>query len=257
MEIDNIGPVDDRRFLIVDGKGRFLTQRERAMMACILLRPETDGWSIIAPGVEPIHISRQAPEGVAAMSVTIWRDTVLADDCGDEAAARLSGYFGEPVRLVRAGRTYSRVVPSDRTPALLNASASSPQVAFSDAFPFLVTSIASLQELNSRLDESLPMDRFRPNIVITGCAPFEEDTWLSIRIGDVVLHAAGPCGRCIVTTTDQHTGERGKEPLRTLASYRKDADGSVNFGQNFIHAPNPGTIRVGDSVEVLEKRPVD
>lgn len=255
MEVDGLGPADDRRFLIVNADGKFMTQRERPEMARILVRPGTDGWILLAPDQGEISVPLRSPDGAPVRSVTIWRDTVLGEDCGDEAASRLSGFFGEPVRLVRVGRDYSRPIPADRTPVAFGGIATPPQVAFGDAFPFLVTSIASMNELNSRLSEPLPMDRFRPNIVVTGCAPFEEDTWLSIRIGGVLLHAAGPCGRCIITTTDQHTGERGKEPLRTLATYRRGPDGAVNFGQNFIHAPERGTIRVGDFVVVLERRP--
>jgi hypothetical protein len=123
------------------------------------------------------------------------------------------------------------------------------QVAFADAFPFLLISEASLDDLNARMHAPLPMNRFRPNIVITGCAPYAEDTWPSLRIGSVDFAAAKACVRCTVTTTDQTTTERGEEPLKTLATYRK-TDAGVVFGQNLIHL-NRGTIRVGDRVTTV------
>jgi uncharacterized protein len=256
MDLDGIGPVDDRRMLIVDANGRFLTQREWPRMAQIRVRSNAGHWtfSVEHQHLPPVDVPKRAPVGAVAREVTVWRDTVLAEDCGDEIAELLSSFLGSPVRLVRAGRDYKRVIPDKRTPDALKARGGS-LVAFGDAFPFLVTSIASVSDLNTRLEVPVPMDRFRPNIVVTGCGPYEEDTWARIRIGGVELHAAGPCGRCMVITTDQHTGERAKEPLATLATYRRGPDGAVNFGQNFIHASDHGTIRVGDMVTVLERLP--
>jgi uncharacterized protein YcbX len=125
------------------------------------------------------------------------------------------------------------------------------RVAFADAFPFLLISEASLADLNARMDTPLPMNRFRPNIVITGCEPYAEDTWPSLRIGSVDFAAAKACVRCTVTTTDQATTERGAEPLKTLATYRKTETGVI-FGQNLIHL-NRGTLRVGDTVTISER----
>jgi len=258
MDIDQIGPVDDRRFLIVDANGRFLTQRERPQMAQIRVRPSAGTWtfSVDHHHMQPVEVPKRPPDGVSPREVTIWRDTVLAEDCGDEVAALLSGFLGDPVRLVRAARDYKRTIPEKRTPAALKARGGS-LVAFGDAFPILITSIASIGDLNSRLEVPVPMDRFRPNIVVAGCGPYDEDTWTRIRIGNVELHAAGPCERCTILTTDQHTGERAKEPLATLSTYRRGPNGAVLFGQNFIHAVEHGTIRVGDTVAILENRASD
>lgn len=255
MEVDRFGPVDDRRFLIVDASGRFLTQREWPRMAQIRVRSNGGNWtfSIDHHHLPPVDIPKHPPDGMAVREVTVWRDSVLAEDCGDAIAALLTGFLGAPVRLVRAGRDYKRVIPEKRTPDALKPRGES-LVAFGDAFPFLITSIASIGDLNSRLEVPVPMDRFRPNIVVTGCGPYEEDAWTRIRIGSVELHAAGPCERCVIITTDQHTGERAKEPLATLATYRRGPSGAVKFGQNFIHAVENGTIRVGDTVTVLETR---
>lgn len=255
MNLDGIGPVDDRRMLIVDANGRFLTQREHPEMAQIRVRNNADHWTLSVEHhhLPPVEVPKRAPVGAVAREVVVWRDTVLAEDCGDEIAALLTSFFGNPVRLVRAGRDYKRVIPDKRTPDALKERGEL-LVAFGDAFPFLITSIASITDLNTRLEVPVPMDRFRPNIVVTGCGPYEEDTWTRILIGGVEFHAAGPCERCAIITTDQHTGERAKEPLATLATYRRTPNGTVMFGQNFIHAADTGTIRVGDAVTILERR---
>jgi uncharacterized protein len=122
-------------------------------------------------------------------------------------------------------------------------------VSFADGFPFLIVSEASLADLNARLPgPPLPIDRFRPNLVVTGCEPFAEDGWSELRIGAMTFRTAKPCSRCVITTIDQTTGEPGPEPLRTLARYRR-VDGRVMFGQNLVHAGR-GTVRVGDAVSV-------
>jgi uncharacterized protein YcbX len=123
------------------------------------------------------------------------------------------------------------------------------RVHLADGFPFLLISEASLEDLNSRLDEPLPMNRFRPNLVVRGVEPFAEDGWKNIRIGEMSFRVAKPCARCAITTVNQTTGQKGKEPLTTLAAFRK-VNGEVMFGQNLIHE-SPGILRVGDGVEVL------
>jgi uncharacterized protein YcbX len=123
-------------------------------------------------------------------------------------------------------------------------------VGFADGYPFLLISEASLKDLNQRLNAPVPMNRFRPNLVISGCLPYEEDTWKWIRIGEVRFKVAKPCARCIVTTVDQSTGEKGVEPFQTLAAYRKQEKG-IMFGQNLIHTTQ-GVLSIGQTVEVLE-----
>jgi hypothetical protein len=117
----------------------------------------------------------------------------------------------------------------------------------------MVLSEASLADLNARLDEPLPVNRFRPSFVVDGCDAYAEDTWKRFRVGNVEFRTAGPCSRCTITTTNQLTAERGKEPLRTLAMYRRDAKDptDVNFGQNLIHETKSGTVRLGDALELL------
>lgn len=243
--LDAFGLVGDRRFLVVDERGQFLTQRALPRLA--LVEPAIDGatLTLAAPGANPLCVASSPAMGAPRREVTIWRDTVHAADLGDAAADWLTTFLGRPVRLVAMASDFSR-------PILKPTARPGDQAAFSDAYPLLVLSEASLAELNGRLDEPLPMDRFRPNIVVRDCPPFAEDGWRRIRIGEVVLRAAGPCARCIITTTDQRTLERGKEPLRTLAQYRRSADGDVNFGQNYIHETRSGVLRAGMAVEVLE-----
>ena len=127
-------------------------------------------------------------------------------------------------------------------------------VSFADGYPALLASEASLADLNSRLAAPVPMNRFRPNLVVDGTEAFAEDGWSRIRIGEVVFRVVKPCDRCVVTTIDQKTGKAGKEPLRTLSRYRKK-DGKVYFAQNLI-PDAPGTLRRGDPVEVLERKPL-
>ncbi|HMK72199.1 MAG TPA: MOSC domain-containing protein, partial [Myxococcaceae bacterium] len=151
-------------------------------------------------------------------------------------------YLGQPVRLVHIGTSFQRPLNPDYVPE-------GGDVGFADGYPLLVLSDASVAELNRRLAEPLPMNRFRPNLVVTGCPAFAEDAWKRIRVGEVVLHIVKPCERCAITTVDQATGEQGKEPLATLATFRRYG-GGVAFGQNAVHQ-GPGRIRVGDAVELL------
>lgn len=246
--VDRFGLAGDRRFLAVDAAGRFLTQRTLPRLALVTPTLNEGRITLAAPGVGPLDLPLRAESPAEACEVTIWRDTVSATDLGPEAAAWLTGYLGQPARLVTLSPAFRRPVRGSVAP-------DPDQAAFSDAFPVLLISEASLEDLNQRLDPAiagLPMDRFRPNLVVRGCAAYAEDVWRRIRIGDIVLRAAGPCGRCVVTTTDQQTLDRGKEPLRTLAQYRRGPQGEVYFGQNYVHETKSGSLRVGDAVEILE-----
>ena len=251
VELDALGVVGDRRFMVVDENGRFLTQRTLARMALVETQLTRDELILSTANTAPISVPRASNAAEPVRLVSVWKSEGLqAEDCGDAVATWLGNFLGVTCRLVRAGKQFHR-------PMTKPAARAGDLVSFADAEPLLVISEASLTDLNDRLvaraEEALPMDRFRPNLVIAGCAPFAEDTWPRIRIGDVVLRAGGPCARCIVTTTSQQTAERGKEPLRTLATYRRDADDptDVNFGQNFIHETKHGSLAVGAPVDVL------
>jgi uncharacterized protein YcbX len=246
-EIGATGFVNDRRWLVVDDAWSFLTQREIARMALIHTAVDSRCLRLTTPDAGAFEISVDQPG--RRVEVTIWKDSgVGAVDQGDAAAAWLSDALKRTVRLVRFADDYMRQVDPKYAPR------PGDQVGFADAYPFLIISEESLADLNTRLETPLPMNRFRPNIVVRGAAqPYDEDEWRSIRIGDQVFDLVKACARCAITTTDQETAKRGKEPLRTLATYRQGPKGSPLFGQNAVHR-SPGTISVGDSVEVVEYR---
>ena len=249
-EVDALGLVGDRRFLITDPTGKFLTQRSHPQMALIgaALTPST--LTLTFRERTSLDVPRASDPAARSLAVEVWSSTGLqAEDCGDEAAAWLTAILTTPVRLARIGSAFYRPVkPSKALPGDL--------VNFADGYPLLIAGTASLADLNDRLiaqgESPVPMDRFRPNLVVQGAAPFAEDRWPRVRVGTVVLRAAGDCVRCPVVTTDQETAERGPEPLRTLARYRRQAEGQgVIFGQNLINESKSGIIRVGDVVELL------
>jgi uncharacterized protein YcbX len=248
--VDALGLVGDRRFLVVDESGRFLTQRTLPRMALIRTALSTTSLHLTQAGRGEVAIPLASDPNAPLRTVSVWRSEGLqAEDAGDAAAAWLSDGLATRCRLVRIGRAFQR-------PILKASAAAGDTVSFADAYPFLILSEASLADLNDRLavrgEEPLPMNRFRPNLVVSGCAPYEEDTWSRIRIGDVIFRSGGPCARCVMTTTDQDTAERGKEPLRILATYRRDANDptEVNFGQNLIHESKSGGLQVGDLVQL-------
>ena len=249
---DARGVVHDREFVVVDATGKFLTQRQVPRMALIVPEIVPGGLRVSAPGMEPIAFARQV-EG-RRIAVEIWKDEAGGVDQGDAIAAWLSAFMGRSVRLARMAADHVRQV--DQTYARPE-----DQTGFSDGYPILLVSEESLVELNRRLAEqgeaTLPMDRFRPNIVVSGIAPNDEDTWGDIRIGGdgaggaMTLHGVKLCARCAITTTDQQTAETGKEPLRTFAGYRKFPRG-VMFGQNMTF-DGTGSIAVGDGVAVMSR----
>ncbi len=253
-EVDDLGLVGDRRFMLIDEAGKFLTQRALPRMALIRTALSADMLTLSADGAGSCTVSRRAsldPQPPTIRSVNVWKsDGLLAEDCGDAPAAWLSAALATKCRMVRIGEKFMR-------PVTKPAAGPGDRVSFADAEPFLVISEASLADLNDRIvaqgEDAVPMNRFRTNLVVAGCPPFAEDTWARFRIGSVIFRAGGPCARCAVPTIDQATAERGKEPLRTLATYRRDtADPTdVNFGQNLIHETKTGALRVGDPVELL------
>ncbi len=243
--LDARGFRHDRELMIVDAAtGNFLTQRELPRMALIAPRLDDGELTVTAPGMPPqtVPIITQGPTN----TVGIWRDTCEAVDQGDIIASWLSAFLGYDCRLVRMADDFTRIV--DQTYATSPAD----QVGFADGFPCLLIAQESLDDLNTRLAAPLLMNRFRPNIAIAGGAPFGEDRVAVLRIGAIVFHATKSCARCPITTVDQATGETGKEPLRTFATFRRAKRG-VMFGQNLIHA-TVGTISVGDRVEALEAK---
>ena len=249
--LDDHGFVGDRRFMVVtEADGMFLTQRTHPRMALIETSLTTDSLILSSPNHGSIVVGRALRPTVGrkarpTCTVKVWKDTVLAEDCGPAVASWLGDFLRLKCRLVRLGEKFRR-------PVLKKAAQPGDVVSFADSCPFLLIGEASLTDLNSRLATPLPMNRFRPNLVVAGTAPFAEDAWTKIRIGRAVFRNAGPCARCPITTTDQLTAVRGKEPLKTLATYRRDPDDptDVNFGTNLIHETKRGTVRVGDTAEI-------
>lgn len=242
-ELSATGLRHDRRWMLVDRTGEYMSQRAHPRMALISTRFSGEHLIASAPGMPDLEMPlRQENENL--IDVRVCGDNSRGAPVGGEA----DGWFGKflrfPCRLIRKPDDDPRLVDS------LYAS-SGDQVGFADGFAFLLISEASLADLNDRLEDPLPMNRFRPNFVVTGCGPYAEDGWSRISIGSVPFCVAEACPRCAVTMVDQETGSRGKEPLRTLATYR-ELDAGVLFGRYLIHDAL-GTVRVGDPVETTPR----
>lgn len=247
------GLVGDRRWMIVDADDKFVTQREEPRLATIKAERSEDGLIVDLPGEMPVQVAK--PDGSRRASVQIWRsvvDAALADEVVNE---RLSAFFGRAVRLVFMDERAKRFSSPDWA-------GDDAYVSFADGFPILLATTASLATLNDTIDDQggapVSMDRFRPNIVVEGASPWEEDSWAVVQIGDLVFDLVKPCTRCIVPTRDQKTGEArpDNQPTRALTKIRRSADERVRgvlFGWNVI-AQTGGTIHVGDAVKVLEWR---
>jgi len=233
----------DRRWMLIGEDGRFLSQREHHLLALVRVQIDENRLRLEAPGLSPLEVGLEGAVGPACR-VQVWDDECAAVAEGEDAARWFSKHLGYSARLVRMASDNARP---------LGSSTAQPgdHVSFADGFPFLLLSAASLDGLNRRLSLPVPMDRFRPNIVIEGCEPHAEDVWSRVRIGEVEFRFVKPCARCVVTTVDQATGERKREPLRTLSTYRT-VDGQVLFGQNLVHEGR-GVVRIGDPVDVLDR----
>jgi uncharacterized protein YcbX len=234
----------DRRFMVVDGEGNFLSQREYPKMATIWTDIAGDELLLSAPDADEVRVPL-IPTGPATQRVRVWKSVVDAAPVSGEADRFLSSYLGMDCRLV--------YMP-DTTRRLSNPHYAGPEklVSFADGYAYLVIGTASLADLNRRMvargQPPLPMNRFRPSIVVEGSEAYAEDSWKEMRVGSARLAGVKPCGRCQVTTTDQSTGEvRGPEPLATLATYRDSAEFGVMFGMNYVTL-EAGAIRVGDPI---------
>lgn len=230
----------DREWLVASPEGRFLTQREAPRLALVGTALHDDHLELSAPGLPTLAVPLQRAARSAAVEVTIWRDHVLAVDEGAAAANWLGEHLGRSVRLVRFDDARARPTDPAWSQGLAGTSA------FSDGYPVLVLARASLDDLNSRLPSPLPLDRFRPNVYLDGCAPYAEDSIRGLESEQMRLRLVKPCTRCVITTTDQATAvPQGDEPLRTLKTYRWDATlHGVTFGQNAI-VERAGLLEVG------------
>ncbi|HEV2091982.1 MAG TPA: MOSC N-terminal beta barrel domain-containing protein [Rubrobacter sp.] len=238
-ELGATGLLGDRRWMLVDEGGGFLSQRQHPRMALISPSLAPDRLVVRAPGMPDLEVPLEGKTG-PRLDVEVWGDAQRGVRAGGEADRWFGRFLGFPCRLVR--KPDDDVRPVDSAYAR-----SGDQTSFADSFPLHLISEASLEDLNRRLESPVPMNRFRPNLVVRGCGPYAEDDWGEVRVGGAVFRVAEPCPRCAITTVDQGSGERGKEPLKTLATYRKFG-GEVLFGRYLIHA-SLGTVRVGDPVE--------
>lgn len=244
------GLAGDRRWVLIDDGGKVVTQRQqpRLAVAAAELLPG-GGIRLSAPGREPLSVP--VPEPIGTTTLDIFGEKVEAVLADAVAHNWCSDYLGAEVRLVHMDD------PATRRPVDPDFARPGETVSFADGYPLLVTTLASLQALNSLIAQGdhphegpLPMNRFRPNAVVSGTAPWAEDDWSRIAIGEVVFRVTKMCGRCVVTTIDQTTAERGKEPLRTLGRHRRFGS-QLAFGQNLV-PESSRTVRVGDPVTVLE-----
>lgn len=241
------GLAGDRRWMMVDDGGKVVTQRGRPRIALAAAEPLPGGGvRLSAPGREPLTVP--VPRAGGTVPVQIFRDKVEAVPAEDEAVhAWCSEFLEADVRLVHLDD------PATRRPVDPRYALPGETVTFADGFPLLLTTTASLEALNALIargehaeEGPLPMDRFRPNVVVSGTEAWAEDGWSRVTVGDVDFRVAKPCGRCVVTTTDQGTAERGREPLHSLGQHRR-VNGKLVFGQNLVPLGR-GTIRVGDPV---------
>jgi uncharacterized protein YcbX len=247
LEVDGLA---DREWMLVNSDGQFLTQREHPRMALVTPRVQGGVLQLSAPGQAPFGIDIHQPGSGGGIAVRIWDDHVLADDCGDLAAAWFSQAIGAPCRLVRFPAGARRLTSTRWTGGV------AAPTRFADGYPVLVIGAASLADLNDKLvaagRPALPMDRFRPNLVIDGLDAFEEDYVDTFGLGGVRLKAVKPCPRCPIPSVDQATGVPGADPLDILQAYRRKSqlDGAVCFGMNCIISAGAGQrLLVGQQVD--------
>ncbi|MEL7237038.1 MAG: MOSC N-terminal beta barrel domain-containing protein, partial [Chloroflexota bacterium] len=249
LQLTDTGPQHDRNWVITDPEGMFFTQREHPRMALIQPRFEGDSMVLAAPGLPEIATPLYMDDAPHT-DITVWRDTMQAGDAGDEMAAWLGDYLGVAARLFALTEKTVRMTDAAYSPQ-------QSRVGFADGYPLLVVTEESLAELNRRIEQRgkqpVPMARFRPNVVLKGAAAgFDEDHWTALMINEGRFDVVKPCARCAITTVDPQTGTVPDvaEPLGTLATFRKGANGGVIFGQNVIHRANI-TLSVGDAVTLL------
>ncbi len=245
IAVDRLGMVGDRRLMLVDEGNHFISQREVAALAGVIPALDAGILHVNAPNVAPLHLALD--ENAPTRDVTVWGYTVIAAaDQGDEAAGWFSSAIGTSCRLVAFGTKAHNPIDPEYSPR------ADAETAFTDGYPLMAALQESLDDLNKRLVDPVPMQRFRPSIVVKGAKAWSEDDWMVMKLGELDCDAVKPCARCVVTTTDQESGARSarQEPLRTLATFRTVPGLGALFGQNLV-ARSIGTLHVGDSVELM------
>ncbi len=242
-QVTQEGLAGDRRYMVVKPDGTFITARTHPQLQQVVATPVAGGLQLNYPGFEPLAL-QESDFSRAPQATGVWGDRFTALHTTPIADSWLSRVAGEPVALLWLGAESDRFREKTGT-----------RVSFADGYPLLLISQASLEDLNLRSDALHQMSQFRTNLVASGTRPFEEDSWVRIRIGEVEFQVAKPCSRCIMTTVEAGTDRFNalKEPLATLTRYRRGEDGEVYFGQNLI-ALNEGWIEAGSEIEVLERK---
>ncbi|MEW6760438.1 MAG: MOSC N-terminal beta barrel domain-containing protein [Pseudomonadota bacterium] len=243
--------VHDREWMLVTREGLFLTQREYPRMALVTPRIDGDAVEVTAPGMPPLRLPLAHDPAASNLTVQIWDHSVIAADCGDAAAAWFSDAVQGPCRLVRFR-------PDVHRPTSTKWTGGAPaETRFADGYPILVIGQASLDDLNAKLKNAgrdpLPMNRFRPNLVVDGLEAFEEDYVESFSADGLALRPVKPCARCPIPAIDQATGIPGPDPLDILQTYRANArmEGAICLGMNAIVSEGEGsTLYVGQDLEV-------
>jgi len=239
--VEDFGLQGDRRWMVVDENGVMLTQRKISSMCLVKVETSNNGIVLMHSKMQTLNV--EVPYSGNQVLAKVWSDQCLSFDAGDKAANWLSEILGTHCRLVYFPDDSYRQVD-------LDFAEQGDKTAFSDGFPLLLISQASLDELNSRLVQPVSMNRFRPNIVVEGCEPFAEDSWKKIKIGNILYRIVKPCSRCVIPSINLETAEREKEPTKTLLTYRKK-NNKIFFGQNVI-AEAQGEISVGMEIEIIE-----
>lgn len=241
MQLNSMGPECDRRWMVVDQNNVFVTQRKVPKMCLINVALTTDGILLSSEGLAPCLVN--TPDSGQLLTSMVWGTEVQGIDCGDEVSQWLSSFLSKNCRLIYMAEDFNRAVDPDYA-------LKQERVGFADGFPLLVATQASLEDFNSKLGYKIGMNRFRPNIVISGTAPYAEDEWQVIVIGDIELSLVKPCSRCIMPSVNPDTASKEMAVNETLQAHRRRGRDTF-FGQNAVY-DRLGTIKVGDDVRIIK-----
>lgn len=243
-ELDERGLKYDRRFMLVDEHSRYITQREFPRLSLIRTAIRNSQIEIENQHSEKLFVPLEL-SGNDLRKATIWNHECNVLNAGREADDFFSDAISSKCSLVyMPSASQRRVNPAYVSQYTITA--------FTDGYPILLMGTASLEDLNSRMEKPIGMERFRPALVAKTTRPSDEDYWADFKIGELNFHGVKLCSRCVITTVDQKTGTTGKEPLKTLATYRK-RDHHIYFGQNVVHENKTGTLRVGNKITVVRR----
>lgn len=239
LNLSERGPELDRHWMVVNSSGKFLTQRQIPKLCLVETKVQAGQLVLSAPDMASLTVGRSNNR----VRTKVWKDQLLASDCGDQVARWMSRFLGKDCRLVEMPESTKRLVDTDYAKH-------GETVSFADGFPLLVLSQASLDDFGEKLGQPIDAERFRPNIVVQGCAPYAEDSWQEIEIEGIRLSLVKPCSRCIIPSIDQATGAKEMQVNQALLKYRR-RDGKTYFGQNALHR-SVGSIAVGANVKVIQ-----